>query len=47
MSLDSGNIPPIWKDAYMASVYKKLNAPTLPTTGTYPLLVFFVIPYNT
>ena len=47
MSLDSGNIPPIWKDANMASVYKKLNARTLPTTGTYPLLVFFVIPYNT
>ena len=41
-SLDSGTLPPIWKDANMVPVYKKVNALTLPTTGTYLLLVFFV-----
>jgi len=25
-SLDSGTLPPIWKDANMAPVYKKVNA---------------------
>ena len=43
-SLDSGTLPPIWKDANVAHVYKKVNALTLPTTGPYPLLVFFVKP---
>ena len=37
-SLASGTLPPIWKDANMAPVYKK---------GLYPSLVFFVKPYNT
>ena len=43
-SLDSGTLPHIWKDTYVAPVHKKVNALTLPTTGPYPLLVFFVKP---
>ena len=42
-SLDSGTLPAIWKDPNVAST-KKVNALTLPTTGPYPLLVFFVKP---
>jgi len=41
--LDSGTLPPIWKDANVAPVYKKVNALTLPP-DPYPLLVFFVKP---
>jgi len=43
-SLDSGTFPPSWKDANVVRVYKTSNALTLPTTGPYPLPVFFVKP---
>ena len=46
-SLDSGTVSPIWKDANVTSVYKKGNALNLPTTGPYPLPVFFVKHYST
>ena len=41
-SLDSGTLPPIWKDANVAPVYKKGERSN--TTGPYPLLVFCVKP---
>ena len=46
-SLNTGTLPPIWKDANVAPVYKKGERSNHDNYRPISLLVFFVKPYNT